>query len=568
MSKGSVIYRVSLVSVLAVAALGSTVALIHRGDDYTFLDDLIEVKHVIATRFVDEPDMNKLKQGAIKGMVEALNDPYTVYVPPVEQREFNKQLTGEYVGIGAQVNTADGYLTIVSPLEDTPAFRAGLMPEDKVLEIDGKSTKDLPVEKCIDLLTGTPGTPVTLTIERKGEKLTVTITRERIKTRSIKGFRRETDDPNQWRYVIDPERRIAYVRMTQFTPQVAGEVATALQAAGADPDPAKNQLKGLILDLRFNPGGLLNEATAIADMFLKDGVIVSTRGRAFPEVVSKAHQPGTLPDFPIVVMVNGQSASASEVLSGALVENDRAIVLGTRSFGKGSVQSLMEVGDHQGELKITEQGYFLPSGRSISRKDDSAKWGVDPSEGFYVPMSDAETLAMLDVRRKEEILRASSPAGAATQPEEHWSDPAWIESNEKDKQLAAALKAVQLRIESGKWEPTGEKTEGDGKLATVDELRKIREYRERLLRELDRTDKREVALSTAAGGEADKANVDLWDNKLDVTGGQVIVKDKDGNVVATLAITGPNLERWLMDADVKRSDEAKPAEKKKEGDAK
>ncbi|MFN9993021.1 MAG: S41 family peptidase, partial [Phycisphaerales bacterium] len=159
---------VSLVAVAVAAALGTTLSGMDRAGDYKFFDELIEVKTIISQRYVEEADEKKLKEGALKGMVEALNDPYTVYVPPTEKREFNKDLTGEYVGIGAQVNTQTGWLVIVSPLEDSPAFRAGLMADDKVLEIDGKTTKDLSVEKCVELLSGQPGTIVKLLIERKG----------------------------------------------------------------------------------------------------------------------------------------------------------------------------------------------------------------------------------------------------------------------------------------------------------------------------------------------------------------------------------------------------------------
>jgi carboxyl-terminal processing protease len=156
--KRNLAFEIPLVGLLGIAVLGSTLAISRRTGDYKFFDELIEVKSIISQRFVEEADEKKLKEGALRGMVEALDDPYTVYVPPAEKREFNKDLTGEYVGIGAQVNTQTGYLVIVSPLEDSPAFRAGLMADDKVLEIDGKTTKDLTVEQCVELLIGQPGT--------------------------------------------------------------------------------------------------------------------------------------------------------------------------------------------------------------------------------------------------------------------------------------------------------------------------------------------------------------------------------------------------------------------------
>ncbi len=551
-NKKRLLFDVALVSVLGLAVLGSTVALSQRSDDYTFFDELIEVKTILSKRYVESPDEEKLRQGAIKGMVEALNDPYTMYVPPADKSDFNKDLTGEYVGIGAQVNAQDGWLTIVSPLEDSPAFRAGLMADDRVLEIDGKSTRDVRVDDCVKMLVGEPGTEVSLLIERKGERFPLRIMRDRIKTRSVKGFHRDEANAENWNYLIDPERRIAYIRMTQFTPGVADEVLAGLLSVGAD----KGQLKGLVLDLRFNPGGLLSEAEAVADLFLEEGVIVSTKGRAYPERVTRARKEGTLPFFPIAVLLNGQSASASEVLSGALVENNRAIVVGTRSYGKGSVQSVMELPSGNGsELKVTEQGYFLPSGRSINRKDSSPDWGVDPSEGYFVPMTDAEMVEMLEVRRREEVIRSAAttaPTASGDSGTERWSDPEWIVSALKDKQLAAAIRAVQLKITDGEWKPTGEKTRAGGTLA-LDELKKTVDFRDRLLRELDRVETRIEALEVAsgdAGGQAEPR--DLWDNAVVLKGGEVVIRDASGKIVATLSITGEDVERWLLDAAVEK----------------
>lgn len=540
------LFRLSLVAVLGVAVLGATLALQHKNDDYAFFDELIEVKQAIALRYVDKPDEARLREGAIQGMVDALNDPYTVYVPASGSASFNKDLTGEYAGIGAQVSVQNGWLTIVTPLEDSPAYRAGLMADDRIVEVDGQSTEGKGVDQCVGLLTGKAGSQVRLTIERKGKRLEFTLTRENIKTRSVKGVHRLAGDPNNWDFMIDPARKIAYIRMTQFTPDVSKEIDAALRSVGAD----TGELKGLVLDLRFNPGGLLNEAEAIADFFLKDGVIVSTRGRAFPEQVRRAEAAGTYPDFPIALLINGQSASASEVLSGALTENHRAIAVGTRSFGKGSVQSVFELPSGKGsELKITEQGYYLPSGRSISRKDDSPTWGVDPTEGFYVPMTDEETIAMAEARRKAEVL---TPAGAGGEAgaEEKWSDPDWILGTLKDPQLSAAVRAIREKIAGGEWKPVGEPGPQAGKIE-VAELQKARLLRDRMERELERLDRRIDAMEAATPKQTD-APAAFWSADTDITGGTIEVRDKDGKVIATLAITGNDVERWLHDATVKK----------------
>ncbi len=560
-----------LFAIFGITGLGATLAASHRAgvaaDDYKFFDELIEVKHAISMRYVDVADDKALREGAIKGLVEALNDPYTVYVPASDKREFNKDLTGEYVGIGASVNIQNGWLTIVSPLEDSPAFRAGIMADDRVVAIGGTTTQNLAVDECVKLLMGEPGTPVVLSVERKGAKLDITVTRDRIKTRSVKGFHRSATDPNEWDYLVDPARKIAYVRLTQFTPRCSNEVMEALRKCGAD----QGELKGLVLDLRWNPGGLLNEAEAIADFFLESGIIVSTKGRAYPERITRAQAPGTLPNFPIAVIVNGSSASASEVLSGALVENNRAIVVGARSFGKGSVQSVLELPSGNGsELKITEQGYYLPSGRSISRKDDSPNWGVDPTPGFYVPMTDAELTAMLEVRRKEEVIhyaaeKGGSPSADST-PAPNWSDPDSILTALKDNQFAAALRAVQQKVDSGEWKPTGEQAAQSGKIASA-ELLKLTQFHERLLRELARTEKRIDALETASADQPQQS-IDLWSNDVDLTGGSLEVRDKNGNVISTLDITGNNLERWLLDADVKKREQQPPPAKPDNGGVK
>lgn len=534
------------------ATLGQRLASSGHADDYSFFDEIVEVKQLISQRYVDLPDEKALREGAIKGMVEALNDPYTIYVPASDQQNFTKDLTGEYVGIGAQVNTQDGWLTIVSPLEDSPAFRAGLMADDRVAEIDGKTTQNLPIDECIKLLLGEPGTKVTLTVDRKGQKLPIEIERERIKTRSVKGFHRSDTDPQGWDYLIDPARAIAYVRLAQFTPNCSSEVLDALKAAGAE----QGTLKGLVLDLRFNPGGLLNEAEQIADYFLESGVIVSTRGRAHQEVVRRAQKDGTLPNFPIAILLNGTSASASEVLSGALVENNRAIVVGQRSFGKGTVQSVIDLPSGKGsELKMTEQGYFLPSGRSLTRKDDSPTWGVDPTDGFYVPMTDEQLIAMLEVRRKQEVLHAKGEAAPA---DEKWNDPEWVLADLKDPQLSAAVYAVQIKVDSGEWKPTGEPV-GKGTPLAAAELTKLRQFHDRLLKEVTRTQKRIDAIESADPNlpKQDASAKDFWPDTLDLKGGTVEVKDKDGKVIATLLITGANLEQALEDADVKRLDSGK-----------
>lgn len=536
-------FRAALVMILGTAVFGSTFRAVRHSGDYAFFEPLIDIKVLLGQRYVDDLDEEAEKAmqvGAINGMLEALNDPYTVYVPPAERREFDKGLLGEYVGIGALVFTQDGWLTVASPLEDSPAFKAGVMADDRVVEIAGESTYGKTSDECVDLLSGEVGTPVNILVERNGERIPIEIVRQKIITKTVKGSQR-ADDEGHWQHFMDQERKIAYIRLTQFTPSSADEIEDLLESLGA----REGEVGGIVFDLRWNPGGLLNSAIDIADLFVDEGAIVSTRGRSESEDTVRATKSGTMPRMPIAILLNGQSASASEVFSGALVDNDRAIAVGTRSFGKGLVQTVIGLPSGNGsQLKMTEQRYYLPSGRSIHRMEDAAEWGVDPTDGFHVAMTNEETRELLRLRREGDIIRSG---GNGTSDE--WSDPEWITEHAKDKQLAAALKAVQLRIDEGEWVATGgENPVGNEQVAQ--ELSRLELGRERMIRELGRLSRRIEELEVAAGDAEDVDLRDFWSDEAEVTGGQLQVFDKDGNLVATLDITGPNLERWLIDADV------------------
>jgi carboxyl-terminal processing protease len=547
----------SLVGILGIAVVGSTLALT-RPNDYAFFDPLLEVKSLISQRYVGEVDTKAMQTAALKGMVEALNDPYAVFVPASETREFEKELTGDFVGIGVQIVIADGWLTVVTPLEDSPAFKAGVMAEDRIVEVEGTSTFGLSTTQCIDLLAGEPGTKVNIVVERDGERLPLKITRQRILTRTVKGFHWEgSDKPGStgaWQYFIDPKRRIAYIRLTQFTPTSGEEFAEALRSIGA----AEGSLGGLILDLRWNPGGVLQEAVKIADLFLQQGAIVSTKGRAHRDEVSLARAEGTLPDFPVAVLINSGSASASEVVSGALTENGRAIAVGTRTFGKGLVQAVLNLPSGVGQLKMTEQRYYLPSGRSLQRSDDNPDWGVDPTDGFFVPLTDEETAAMVQARSAHDILKSR----VSNNGSEKWSDPDWVVGVLKDKQLAAALKAVQAKLDGGPtapWVPTGQPLPMSNTLAAAD-LDRAQKLRDRMERELLKLDRRIGALQSAAGDA--RVERDLWPDTVQLAGGRMSIYDRDGNLVTELEITSNDLERWLIDADVRKIEPARAPENK------
>ncbi|MDF1809150.1 MAG: S41 family peptidase [Phycisphaerales bacterium] len=540
---------VPLIGILGVAVVGSTIAVAMTAarapsDSYAFFDPLVDVESLIDGLYVEEPDLEKLQQGAINGMIEQLDDPYTTFVPRRDTEKFSKDLTGEYVGIGAEVQILDGWLTIASPLDGSPSWKAGVMAGDRVIKIDGESTEGKSIDDAIDVLVGQPNTKVVITVERGTETLDIEIIRDHIKVQAVKGFMRIEGDGN-WEHIIDPSREIGYVRLTQFTPGASAEIADAIRGVNRDSDVP---MGGLILDLRFNPGGLLDEAVAIADMFIDEGTIVSTNGRAYEERVERAHSNGTLTDLPVVVLINGQSASASEVLSGALADHDRAVVIGSRSFGKGSVQTVRALESGAGVLKITEQYYYLPSGRLLHRREDSTVWGVDPTPGYYVPLDDDQVIEMLTARRQQEIIQHANPEDAV-----NLSDTDLVLELLSDPQLSAAVKVMQHRIDSGKFEPVGiePNTQDDVELAGLNDLRA---QQDRLLRELSRIYKRVEAVEGGIDPESALENPnDFWDDDADITGGQLIIRDKDGNMITTLTITGNDLERWLVDADVEKT---------------
>ncbi|MCL4219741.1 MAG: S41 family peptidase [Phycisphaerales bacterium] len=529
-----------LIGLLAIAVIGSTLALVRRGDDYAFFDPLIDVKAIIDRAYVTPVDQGELQQAAIAGMLEFLDDPYTVYVPPVHADEFNKELSGEYVGIGAEVSMIDGVLTIMNPMDDSPALDAGIRPDDRVIAIDGEPTLGKTADHCVSILQGQPNTPVLLTIDRAGQTLEVKVIRRQIKTRDVKGFHRDSGDDGAWRFLIDPQSKLAYVRVARFTGEITQQVKAGLDSAKAQ---AGGSLNGLILDLRDNPGGRLDEAIALADLFLPEGRIVSTKGLHTSENVADARRGQAYESEPMIVLVNGLSASASEVVAGALADNNRALVVGTRTFGKGSVQGVRSIPSQPGAvIKITEQYYYLPSGRCLHRTPDSSVWGVDPSPGFYIPLDENQHFEMRRARRAQEILRLDTPESA----DDHWSDPQWIVQTLRDPQLARALEALQVRLATAQWPAAPEGADMQNQIQ-ADELARASLQRERIMRELQRISR---IINTLENGQEVTQSRDLWPDDVQLTGGMLTIRDKDGNPVAELRITGENLERWLIDADV------------------
>ena len=281
------------------------------------------------------------------------------------------------------MNQVDGVFTIVTPMDDSPAFRAGIMSGDKVIAIDGEATEGETVDESIDRLLGEEGTDVVLTVDRTGESLEITITRAKIKARAVRGFRRLPDADASWDYMLDPMRSIGYIRVSQFTPSVAAEFEAALRELNADDE---GELGGLVIDLRWNPGGLLDQAIRMADLLLDDGVIVSTNGRAYEERIARAQDAGTLPAFPIAVLLNPQSASASEVVASALQDHRQGVVVGEPTYGKGLIQSTRSFPRFGSRAKVTSGYFYTPSGRNFARTvDPSRDYGILPDLVVDVP---------------------------------------------------------------------------------------------------------------------------------------------------------------------------------------
>jgi carboxyl-terminal processing protease len=501
-------------------------AIADRASVYEWFDPIVDVRTLLAERYVEPLDDETLPRVMIEAMIETLDDPYTEYIPEQDTDDFNKRLRGVYAGIGAEVNVRDGYLVIVSPMDDSPALAAGVRAGDRVLEIEGTSTHDLPIESAVQKLTGEEGTPVTILVEHlDGTREPITIVRGRIVTRTVKGVRRVGE---AWNYCVDADHDVAFVRVTQFNADTVTELEAALAGLTAD------GLGGLVLDLRDNPGGGLPTAVAMADLFLEDGVIVSVEPRVGEPETFRATAPGTLPDFPMVVLVNGGSASASEIIAGALQENRRAKILGTRTFGKGSVQDVRPLPYARATLKFTTAYYELPSGRNLHRRPESATWGVDPDPGFVVPVTTEAYIEWFNARRDYEAIRDPEDGAAEC------VGAAWIREKLRDEPLALAVEAICGVIATGTW-PRVSEAESEGVAFGV-ELKEKAELRAELIDELRRTD-REIGRLRAFAQDVELPTLLPADAAL--AGGTIAVTDANGRPVGTFRIQAGDVELAL-----------------------
>jgi carboxyl-terminal processing protease len=375
------------------------------------------------------------------GAMEKL-DPFTAVIWPHERPEFEKNIRGIFGGVGIQISMETGKLKVVSPLEDTPAFKAGIQAGDEVTAIDGKSTSGINIDTAVHEIMGKPDTQVNLTIRREGKKelIEYSLTRAIIHVATVKGVKRDANDATKWNYMMDPDTKIGYIRITGFQEDTHKEMDDAIE------DLKSHGVRGIVLDLRFNPGGLLNAATAMSDDFLNASTkpIVSTKGKTVPEQKITPEDGTIIPmNMPLVILVNQYSASASEIFSGAMKDFNRGMVVGNRSFGKGSVQNVIEMDDNS-IIKLTTQYYYLPNGESLHRRDGHTTWGVEPD--ITVPMTPVQINALLKARRDSEIIGAAPVVAPATNAASQPAADAKKDEPLIDTQLDTALLMLRLQL--------------------------------------------------------------------------------------------------------------------------
>ena len=316
--------------------------------DYESLEAFSNILSIVKKNYVEDVETKNLVNGAINGMLSSL-DPHSAYLTPDLYKDLQSDTQGRFGGLGIEITVKGGMLTVVSPIEDTPAHKAGIKPGDQIFKIEDEFTKDMSLVDAVKKMRGLKGTKINLTIRRENatDLIDVSLVRDIIRVQSVKSRSLEPG--------------YGYVRLAQFQERSDRDVQRALEKLAAE----ASGLKGLVLDLRNNPGGLLNQAVRVSDLFLDSGMIVYTDGRIESQKQKFfAQKEGTWMDFPLVVLVNGGSASASEIVAGALQDHKRAVVLGTKSFGKGSVQTILPLDDNSA-LRLTTARYFTPKGRSI-----------------------------------------------------------------------------------------------------------------------------------------------------------------------------------------------------------
>ena len=395
---------------------------------YEELKVFSDVIELIEREYVDQVDTKDLIQKAIKGMVQSL-DPHSALLPLEDFEDLQIDTKGKFTGIGIHITMQDGFVTVISPIEDTPAYKAGIKARDRIIKVDGKSAKDL--REAVKMMRGPKGTKVVVTILREGVKKPIEfeLVRDVIPIQSVKSI------------ILEPG--YGYIRLSNFTGTTASELENALEQL----ESTEISIRGLILDLRNNGGGLLNQSIKVADLFLEDGKILSIKGRHKKNTkVFKASPSNTKRDYPLVVLINGGSASASEIVAGALQDHKRALILGTTSFGKGSVQTVETLRDGSG-LKLTIARYYTPNDRSIQAK------GIEPDIYLKLRRLDPKESAKIeDGALKEKDLENHLEAEPGQENQQNSKTEDKEKSEQNSRMREAEMRIGPLTIEALKFD--------------------------------------------------------------------------------------------------------------------
>jgi carboxyl-terminal processing protease len=440
--------------------------------DYQLVRQVVEVLAEVDANYVREltdEERQELVENMINGGLKKL-DPHSAYLNEKLLREVEGDSQGSYGGVGILLGGFDPktkYLRVEYPLPESPAYHAGVVAGDLIAKVGDESTAGMTGEEARKRILGEPGSKVTLTIRREGHdpaEFPVTLTRARVARHTVMGVSRRSDDPNKWNWFVDPANKIALVRIQSHNANDSGfneQTAKELKAAIEEIEAAGG--RGLVIDLRNNPGGLLSQAIEVVDLFLTEGKIVTTKDRRGGERTSKAHGAGTMllpaEQKPIAVIVNNQSASASEIVAAALQDNGRAVVVGERTYGKGSVQSLFRLSpDQKTAVKLTTQTWWRPNGKNMDKlgapKDNPDEWGVSPDPGLEVVPTDTERVRHLYelerlkfVAGRPDVVGPNPPKSSIQTPKDKDGKPLWDDSKPfEDRQLNRALEHIKSKL--------------------------------------------------------------------------------------------------------------------------
>ena len=382
-----------------------------------FASSLAEIER----SYVQKVDRRRLVEAAIDGMLHDL-DRYSDYVPPEELESFQTDIESKYGGIGIRVvkRAEEKFITVTTPILGSPSYKAGVQADTFIVKIDDTDAENMTVAEAIEKIKGEIGSKVKVTFldKKTGEEKLLEIPRAIVEVKTVLGDQRLSND--QWNYFLSrPEfkdEKIAYVRINSFGRQTVQELSRVVFSL------KEKGMKGLILDLRFNPGGLLSAAIDICDLFVEKGLIVRTEGRNARPQKWIAKKTGTLLGFPIAVIVNGRSASASEIVAACLKDSGRAVIVGQRTFGKGSVQNIVNLENGKSLMKLTTAAYFRPNGQNINRMPEHQEndiWGVRPSQGYEVPLDADQQRSYFEYRQNRDVIRKR---GMMTEPQEKFED--------------------------------------------------------------------------------------------------------------------------------------------------